>query len=301
VEVINVQPQEFSVELPFSATISGLRQSAASAMIGGRIEKVLVKVGDHVEQDQVIMEFPEDAPAGQLQQAKAAHSLAKATYHRMKNLYQLGGISQQDLDGVETQYKGAVANLDAAMQMLKVRAPISGYVTSINVRETDGVHAEAILAMIAQTKQLKAKIWVTENEICQIEKGQIVHALWNDVTLKGNVAQVAMAQDPTTNAFGVDLIFDNAANLCKSGVIADIRVRTYSNPQTLLIPRKNLMNDEKGMFVYVVENNTAVKRMIKTGHDNGSLEIISGLKPGDKVISSSLNLVYDNAKVNVVN
>lgn len=300
VKVIDVQPQEFTLDLPFSATLSGLRQSAASAMIGGRIEKVHVKVGDYVEKDQIIMEFPEDAPAGQYQQAKAAFTLAEETYKRMKNLYELGGISKQDLDGTETQYKVAAANLDAAQQMLKVRAPISGYVTSVNVRETDGVHAETVLAMIAETTQLKAKVWVTEKEICLISKGQKVQAHWNDVVLSGHVTQVAMAQDPAANAFGVDLVFDNTKGLCKSGVIGDIRIDVYSNPTALLIPRKNVMNDENGRYVYVVNGDVAHKRMITTGKENGNFEILSGISAGDRVISEGLNLVYDGAKVKVV-
>ncbi len=49
--------------------------------------------------------------------------MIEATYARMQNLYAKGGISKQDLEGVETQYKVAEANLDAVMQMLKVRAP----------------------------------------------------------------------------------------------------------------------------------------------------------------------------------
>ncbi len=50
--------------------------------------------------------------------------------------------------------------------------PIEGYVISVNVRETDGVHAEDVLAFVSQTDKMKARIWATENEVCQIKKGQ---------------------------------------------------------------------------------------------------------------------------------
>jgi len=300
VKVMKIVPRKFTQELPFTAVITGLRQANASSLIGGVIEKIQVEVGDQVEKDQVLFEFPEDAPAGQLTQAKSAYELAKATYERMQNLFKAGGISQQELESVETQYQVAEANLDAVLQMLKVRAPISGQVTSISVRETDGVQAETVLAVISQTDEMKSRIWVTENEICQIETGQKASFEWNNVILEGKVTSVAMAMDLTRNAFGVDLVFSNQQNLCRSGVVGDIRILTYVNETALIIPRKNVLKDEKGEFVYLMKDNRAVKSYIETGYDNGSFEILAGVEPGDSIIVEGLNLVNDGVKVKSV-
>ncbi len=300
VKVMEMQPIEFVQVLPFTAKITGLQQANASAMVGGIIEKVHVKVGDYVQKDQILVEFPEDAPAGQLTQARSAYELSKTTYDRLKNLYDLGGISRQDLDGAETQYKVAAANYDAALQMLKVRAPINGFVTSVTVRETDGVQAETILVTIAQTKRMKAEVWVTENEICQINLGQKASFTWNGQVLAGEITSVAMAMDMTHNAFGIDLVFDNPDNICKSGVIGDINITVYENNKAYVIPRKNVMHDAKGRYVYLLKENKAVKQYITTGQENGSFEVLSGLYKDDKVIVEGLNLVTDGVKVKVV-
>lgn len=300
VEIMTIQPQSFVKELTFNATLTGYRQSAASAMIGGRIEKVHVKVGDFVTKDQVMFEFPEDAPAGQLAQAKSAFELAEATYNRMKNLYDKGGISRQELDGVKTQYEVSKANLDAVMQMLKVRAPIDGVVTAVNVRETDGVHAETVLAIVSQTDKMKARIWATEDEVCQIKPGQNATASWNGIVLTGQVTEVAIAMDMAHNAFGVDLVFDNAENLCKSGVIGKIAIQTYENDAAFIVNREVVQYDENGRYVYKLVGDKAVKQYIETGNENGSFEVVSGLKSGDRIIIKSLNLVSNGAKVKIV-
>ena len=300
VEVQVMQPETFLKELSFNATLSGIRQSAAAAMIGGRIEKVNVKVGEFVTKDQVMFEFPEDAPAGQLIQARSAFEMIEATYARMQNLYAKGGISKQDLEGVETQYKVAEANLDAVMQMLKVRAPIDGYVIAVNVRETDGVHAEDVLAFVSQTKQMKARIWATENEVCQIKKGQEASATWNNVTLSGRVTEIAIAMDRGHNAFGVDLVFENSENLCKSNVISDISIQTYKNNNALIIARSNVKKDVNGYFIYKVESEKAIKTYVEIGQENGGFEIVDGVTQEEQVIVKGLNLVYDGAKVKIV-
>jgi len=300
VEVQIIQPETFIKELSFNASVSGIRQSAAAAMIGGRIEKVHVKVGDYVKKGQVMFEFPEDAPAGQFTQAKSAFELANSTYVRMQNLYKKGGISKQDLDGVETQLKVAEANLDAVLQMLKVRAPIDGYVITVNVRETDGVHNEDVLAFVSQTKQMKARIWATEGEIAQIETGQIANLNWNNITLKGKVTEVAIAMDRGRNAFAVDLIFDNNQNLCKSGVIGEIAINTYSNDEAFVLSRSSVKSDLDGKYVYKVIDNEARKIYVEIGQENGGFEIIDGISTKDQVIVKGLNLVYDGAKVKIV-
>ena len=297
VKVSTIETQEYSVELPFSATVSGLRQSYASAMIGGRIEKIMINVGDYVNADQIIMEFPEDAPSGNYTQAKNAFELAESTYNKMKNIFEIGGISQLELDQVKTQYEVNKANFDAVSQLLKVRAPISGYVTSIAVHETDGVHKEAILATISQTKKLKARVWITEDEISMMKRGQEATFDWNGIVLEGKVTEVGMAMDPGRNAFGIDVQFDNSKNLVKSGVIGDVKITTYKNPTALVIERKNVMKDENGKYVFVAKNGVAKKTYIKTGNENGSFEVLEGVNIGDKVVVSSLNLVSDNAKV----
>jgi membrane fusion protein (multidrug efflux system) len=300
-KIKTLKSEEFVLELPFSASLSGKRQSYASALIGGRIEKVLVEVGDYVKQDQVIIEFPEDAPAAQFQQAKSAYEMAQTTYQRMNKLYEAGGISKQELDQAETQMLVNKANYDAASQMLKVRAPISGIVTSVNVRETDGVEAKDILAIISNTKELKSTIWTTEKEICQIKVGQKARAVWQGNTIWGKVTEVANSMDPTHRAFQVDLLFENQEKLCKSGVTADIFLQTYVNPQALVVPRKVIKNDIDGSYLYVVEDGKAVKRYVQTGvASNGDFEITSGLKAGEKIITEGLNLIYNGAKVKLV-
>ncbi|MBN2461713.1 MAG: efflux RND transporter periplasmic adaptor subunit [Candidatus Cloacimonetes bacterium] len=300
VKVKLMQPEPFVKELPFTAIVTGIRQSSASAMIGGRIEKMNVKVGDYVERDSVLMEFPEDVPAAQYKQARSAYELARSTYDRMKNLYSLGGISRQELDAAETQFKVSAANWDAAQQMLKVRAPISGYITSITVRETDDVEAETVLATIAETGQMKARVWVTEDEVCMIREGMRARAVWQDVILPGQVTQVALAMDREHNAFGVDIVFNNSRNLCKSGVISDIMICTYENDNAFVLERKNVAQDEQGSYVYTVVEGSARKQYVVTGQYNDSYEILTGLAEGDLVVIAGLNLIAPGDKVMII-
>ena len=294
-----MKPEPFQTYISYNATLTGYKQSFASAMVGGRIDKINVKTGDYVKKDSVIIQFPTDSPSVQYNQAKAAYNLAKKTYDRMKNLYEAGGISKQKLDQVETQLKVSRANWNSVKQLLKIKAPISGYVTAINVHETDNVEARTILATISQTDKLKARIWATEDEIYRIKTGQKAVATWNNVNLYGKVTETDRAMNPKHSAFGVNLLFENPKNKIKSGVIANIKIQTYSVDNALVIPRHIIKKDDKGTFVFVVNGKRAEKRYITVGQGDENVEVLKGLNVGDNVIIKSSNLVYDKAKINL--
>lgn len=300
VKVETAQAQEFSLDLDYTAKLSGLRETFASAMIGGKIEKIHVKTGDYVKKDDILMEFPEDTPAAQYLQAKSGFELAKSTYEKMQKVYEVGGISKVELDQIKTNFEVARANYDSASQMLKVRAPISGYITNITVNETDNVDGRTVLATVSQTSKLKAKIWATETEINDIKKGQKTVAIWNGKKLEGKVSEVGLAIDPMHNAFGIDIVFDNKDNMIPSGVLADIKINVYKNENAFIVSRENVKKDSKGMYIYLVKNEKAQKQYVETGKENGSFEILNGVGANDKIIVEGLNLVYPDAKVNII-
>ena len=300
VTVKEIEPEIFDKELSFNAEVTGKRESYASAMIGGKIEKIHVNVGDYVEKDAIIMEFPEDVPAAKYMQAKSALNLAKDTYKRMKKVFEAGGISQHDLNKVETQYEVALADFDAASQLLKVRAPISGYVTNLGVKETDNVSAETVLATISNTDKMKARVWASEDEICHIKKGMNARVEWREFSFEGTVRQTAVAMDPMRNSFAVDIVFDNTDNMCKSGVLGQVSITVYKNEKARVIPRKITNDDDKGDYVYVVNGQKAEKRYIEIGQVDSDIEVVSGLDFGDKVIVKGLNQIDDGNKIKIV-
>ncbi|MCK5077695.1 MAG: efflux RND transporter periplasmic adaptor subunit, partial [Calditrichia bacterium] len=259
------------------------------------------KVGDYVKKNQLLISFPEDNPSAQYYQAKVAFENAEKAYSRIENLYASGGISKQDKDNVQAQYKVAKANWNAVSKMIKVKAPISGYVTKINVSETENVDNEAELITISQTHQLKCKVWITDSEISNVKLGQNAGAVWNNRKITGKVIQVDMAINKMNQAFGVMLEFDNPDNLIKLGVTAEVHISTYENAETVVVKQKNLINENNNTFVFVEENGKSVKRSIKTGLRQGlNVEVMSGIAAGENLIVEGQMMLYDGTKVKII-
>jgi membrane fusion protein (multidrug efflux system) len=299
VQVVELKP--LTSEHTFHAVLSGIKETAAKAMVSDKVEKIHYNVGDYVAKDAVVISFPTTNPAAQYFQAKVAYEHAEATLKRMEDLYQDGGISLQDLENIRTQFQVAQANWDAVKKSVKVEAPISGRLTSINVQETDNVKSGDVLFTISQTQKLKAKLWVAENQINDFQVGNKATASWQSVTLEGEVTQVDMSLNSEKQAFGVTLEFDNPNEKIMSGVNAEIKIFTSYGEKAVIIDRKNLINRDNRDYVFVAENGIAREQEIKIGKSLGlDVEVVNGLKQGDSLIVEGQLLLEDAAKIKII-
>ena len=232
VRVAEVSYQPFSAGASYDAVLSGIEESAAFSMVSDKIEKIYFKVGDYVKKDAVVMKFPTDNPTAKYYQAKVAFEHAESSFARVENLYASGGISRQERDNAKTQFEVAKADWEAVQKSVLAEAPIDGIITQIAVRESDNVQKEDMLFTVSKTKKLKAKIWVTEKDIANVNRGAGASALWQDKTLSGKVVQVDLALNRARQAFGVELEFDNPGDKVKCGVTAEIMVNTYASEKS---------------------------------------------------------------------
>jgi len=301
VRIETVKPIPFVVERAYNAVLTGIEESSAYAKVGDKVEKIFVKVGDYVKKDQVLLTFPTDNPNAQYFQAKVAYDNAKLAYERIANMYKSGGISKQQLDNAKASFDVAAANWDAAQQTVIVKAPISGYVTKVNISETDNVKKEAELFTISRMNRMKARVWISEKDSREVKNGMAAYAVWNDIRIEGKVIEVDMALNQQKQAFGALLEFDNPGKILKFGITVDIFIKTYENPQAIVVRMKDMQKDSEGFSVFIIENAKAQKRTVVPGRQfNMDVEIEKGLSVGDMIVVEGQMLLEPNPKIRIV-
>ncbi|GAB4184503.1 MAG: efflux RND transporter periplasmic adaptor subunit [Calditrichia bacterium] len=297
-----VKPEKFEAQHRYYAHLSGIEESVAAALIGDKVEKILVKVGDYVKKDQVLVTFPTDNPNARYYQARVAFEHAERVYKRMKNLFESGGISQQELENAKTQYEVSKADWDAVSQAVKVKSPISGFVTRINVRESDNVNPGDALVTVSQTRKLKAKIQIPEQHIADIKPNAPAEAHWMGKIIYGKIVQVDISMDPELQTFGAIAEFENPDNIFPGGITAEIIIKAYQNDAALVVQDKDLFQDNDSVFVWIAQNGYAKKIPVKKGYSTDmKSEIISGLEPGTPLIVEGQMLLEDGVKIRITN
>jgi len=260
--------------------------------------------------------------------ARAELDDAHVNLKRMKSLYDEKVISAQEYDTAETRYKTLMAahrasveearalianayskgaQLGAAMKKLSdtvIRAPLAGSVSKRFVSAGEYVKIGARLFTIVQDHPLKLRGMVPERFAPDIRAGQAVEVRvdpFPDKRYTGKLARISPSSEVESRSFFVEGLVDNPLRLLKPGFFARASVLTRVDPSALTLPQSSLVTFAGITKVFVIENDVARERVVRTGVKVGSneVEITAGLKPGELVAISGLTRLTDGAAVRV--
>jgi RND family efflux transporter MFP subunit len=117
------------------------------------------------------------------------------------------------------------------------------------------------------------------------------------------VSSIAPEANKDTRTFEVKITPTKGADLLRSGMYANVSILAQEKPNTLLAPRTAITTIDDQPAVFVVESdNTVEQRQVTTGlFDKDNIEILSGLKEGETVVTAGQSSLVDGAKVEVTN
>lgn len=277
--------------------------------IAGSIEDIVVQEGDHVQKGQLIARIENKDYRIALDSAEAAYSLAKANYSRNKTLRGKGISTQANLDEQRaklSQSKAALENAELALSRCQVTAPLSGIISRLNA-EVGMVVNQMMpepIAEILQIDRVKAVVAVPEADVNAVrhlkQVGIRIRSL-NNARFQAPVHFLAPAPETTAHAYRLELALDNPDKKILPGMFLQADIVKQTVEQSIAVPLYTLISRNDEQFVYVLENEIARRRPVKTGFTEGwQILIRSGLRHGEKVIIRGHRTVEDGQKVRVV-
>ncbi|WP_420321483.1 efflux RND transporter periplasmic adaptor subunit [Flagellimonas sp.] len=324
VVIVTVKKAETNDGNPF-LTASGKIQASNSANLSTRmmgfVNKIYVKVGDHVHKGQLLVSInnvdlqAKTAQANaQITQATVAYKNAEKDYHRFQNLFAQNSASQKELDDMTARFEMAQAGLESAKQMknevdaqfgyANIRAPFSGVVTNKFLKEGDMANPGMPLLAVETPGQFEVTAMVPESEISQIRPDIEVDVVVRSVgkTIKGKVTEVSTSARNTGGQYLVKVDLGKTDGDILSGMYATVRFpikETSKMSKSVLIPKKALITQGQLLGVYTVsQSNTAILRWLRLGRTFGdNVEVLSGLAEDESYIIDSEAKLYNGAKI----
>ncbi|HET9487806.1 MAG TPA: HlyD family efflux transporter periplasmic adaptor subunit, partial [Chryseosolibacter sp.] len=250
-------------------------------------------------------------------------------YFRQKQLYDKKLISKQEFEKTEADYRYNVErrrityevykndSLDRIRQLrelnfserkmtqslegvgkildnLVIRAPIDGQLSHPPLDPGQNVNIGQRLGWIDVIGSYKLRVPIDELYLPRISEGLRAETSFNN---KDYLLEITYVYPGVTNGrFEVDMNFiGEAPKGIRRGQSMRLRIQLSQSSEELLLPVGGFYKDTGGNWVYIVEGDRAVKREIKLGRKNTeNFEVLEGLKPGDKVITSSYENFGDN-------
>jgi RND family efflux transporter MFP subunit len=309
VSVVPVRAGAGAREIQLPAEVRAFYQSTVYAKVAGYVKSMRVDKGDRVRRGQIlaVLESPELD-----QQVAAAESdviIKRRTYERYGRLVGKDYVSRQDFETVRAQYGVSLATLRQmrALQKYKVlSAPFDGTVTARYVDAgalipaATGATASALpIVDVSDARKLRISLFVQQDAAPFIRVGDpavIVQDQRPDVQIHGAVSRVSEALDVRTRSMLTEVWLDNRYGLYP-GTFVHVTLRLHA-PAPATVPSTALLLRNDRMVVAVVESSRVKFVPVQTGSDDGrTVQILSGVRPGEVVAVSLPTEVSDGARV----
>lgn len=273
----------------------------------GRIKSLPYYPGDMVTKDQLISVLDDAILIREFEKARAQHRQAKLDLKRIKRLIPRKLASNEQLSRAQTlvEQAGAEENLyKTRLSYSKIHAPINGVITERLSEMGDVVALHSHILSIADISQLKIILSLSELTISQLEEDMAVSIridALGDTKFKGKILRIHPTIDTSSRQGTIEIIFEDMPQGAIPGQLCRVEINTVTAPR-IVIPVIAIQNDSIGEYVYRVDKtNTTKLNRIQTGIQvNEWVEVISGLKVDDIIVTKGFQDLIKTKKVNII-
>ena len=230
----------------------------------------------------------------QVARATAESSVAstKAALTSARHRLLILGLKESDMN--------SLANKSDFAAVFSLTSPISGTVVERNATVGATVGSDATLFKIVDISSVWIDANVFEKDVARVKLGQQVNVsvtAFPGSVFTGKVILVSTVVDPDTRSVKVRTEVQNRDGRLKPDMFANVEIITDVNRTSISIPQTALLNDAGQSIVFVAARNDFEKRTVTTGiQSDNRIEITSGLKAGDKVVTKGNYLLLQQSK-----
>lgn len=307
VKVLRVEYKNQFQEKNYVGIVEESFNSALSFQIGGNVEKVLVQVGESVQEGQLLATLYKKTAQETYNASKASLEQAQDAYDRLSKVHQNGSLPE--VKWVEIQTKLAQAqSMEAiakkSLEECNLYAPFSGVIASRSLEPGMNVLPYAPVLHLMKVNNLKVRVAIPENEIANTKLGQKAHievsALPN-VSFSGKIIERGIDANTLSRSYPIKIALEESSPQLLPGMVCKVYLQHENEISNCVIPSYAVQLSYNGEhFVWVSEQSTASRKFIKiNGFSKDGVVVSEGLSEGDLVIIAGYHKISEGMKLTV--
>lgn len=307
VGVTKAQPDTFKHFVNVQGEISTDNNIVVPVESPGVVTAVYVEEGDDVARGQKIAETDATIIRKQIDEIENGLAFARDVFERRKRLWEknIGSEIQylQAKNNKETLEK-KLATVKEQLGKTIITAPISGTVDEIFLKKGEMAPAGFTAARVVKLSDMKIKAEVSEKYLHQIKKGNqvLVNPANSKETFTSEVITVGKVINPENRTFMVEVALPQKDDYLTPNMILELNILDYQKDSVITVPVNVIQNTQNKQFLFVAKRDgdgwKSEKRWISVGRSSKNrVEILEGVKPGEKVISSGYQGLADQESI----
>lgn len=319
VEVAEVRGGAIQAEWSFLGDVRALRRAMLAAGASGEVRRVQVRVGDHVEKGQLLVEIDPSLAAARVRAAEASKTAGSAQLERAErdaerlseagpDIAALAEIEQASSEhkraiAERQRLKAAEAEARAQLGRHRVRAPFDGVVADRTVDPGDWVDPGVEVIELVDDEGVEVLVAAPPDLAPYLQSGQKALFRYNGSSVDATIVGVVRALDDASRTIRIRLVADEHASWLLPGAAIDVLITVVrEEPDAVVIPRDALVYGIADTYV-VKELEGAAQKVPVEIIARGREELLvrgEGLSPGDRVVTRGNERVFPGQPLSIV-
>ena len=306
-----------SLRLPGVVEPNAYRQVVVTPLVGGRVTRVLVELGERVRRGQTMAQVfsPELAEAfTRYTSVRADLEAHEQELARTVKLVEIGAASRQELERLHAEHSARLADVRSTRSRLEwlgvsasaldkpggpevsasadVSAPIDGVVTERQANVGLNVDPASKLFTVVDLTTMWVVAELYEKDFSRVRVGSpatVTTAAYPDLALQGRVSYIDPQVSAQTRAAKLRVEVQNPGSQLRLGMYTDVRVTGVGGGAALMIPRSSVQTVGDRQVVYLADPRkpgTFTEREVRLGPPTGrDVEVLSGVRAGDSIVT----------------
>jgi len=317
VTTIVAKREAWPATLDVIGTMEAVQGVTVSADLPGSVARINFDSGKQVHQGDVLVELDTRQERAQLADVEAQSDLARLNFDRMQQLVNAGVISRIDYDRAtadQKQTEAKVNEIRATIQRKTIRAPFSGVLGIRKVNLGQYLSAGDPVVPLQALNPIYVNFGVPQQSASAVQAGRNLRITTDGLQgqeFSGRVTAVDSVVDPTTRNVQVQATLANPGGKLHPGMFVQVKVTLGQSRSVITLPISAVNYAPYGDSVYVVSDlkdpsgkpyRGVRQQFVKVEGSHGDqVAVISGVNPGDEVVSSGVFKLRNGAAVQINN
>jgi membrane fusion protein, multidrug efflux system len=307
VDAVVLKPMELENKIIITGSIIANESAELRSETSGKVTQINFSEGEFVRKGKLLLAINDEELKAQLEKAKYNYKLNKDSEYRQRILLEKEAISQEEYENALNRLNTAEADInlfEAQIERTKVYAPFDGYIGLRLISEGAYITPNNLIASIYNLSPAKIEFSIPARYSTKVAAGkEIRFTVENDDRIHvGKVYAVEPQIDQNTRTLKIRALADNKRGILLPGQFVRVELIFETINNALLIPSQAIIQDMEGAKVYISKNKRAHVVNVVTGiRTPTDVEILSGLKHGDTLVTTGLLQIREGIELQYLN
>ena len=317
ITTIVAKQEKWPATLSVIGTAAAVQGVTVSADLPGKVDRIAFDSGKFVNAGEVLVELDTRQERAQLAALEAERDLARINFSRMQQLVQEGVLARTEYDNAISQQKATearVGEIHATIARKTIRAPFSGMLGIRQANLGQYLAAGEAIVPLQSINPIYVNFGVPQQTAAQVRVGRTLRVSSSEVgsmTFSGRVTAIDSIVNEATRNIQVQATLANPGGKLRPGMFVQVEITTGADHPVIALPSSAINYAPYGDSVYIVSDlkdpsgktyRGVRQQFVKVEGSRGDqVAVVSGVNPGDEVVSSGVFKLRNGAAVQINN